>query len=137
MHALVEGTALGINTPIANTAIIFVAIIVHKGSESFALATNLGRSHLPMMRALSIFFLWAIMSPLGVVFGSLLANNLQTHNGQVAAAIFNSFAAGTFLYIATLHKATHVGASGKDNYLQEVLLLMTGLTLMAVVEIWL
>lgn len=137
VHALIEGTALGINVSLANVLIIFIAIIVHKGSESFALATNLGRSGLIVKKALPLFLLWACMSPLGVATGSVMASTIMGQNGQVVAAIFNAFAAGTFLYIATLHKASHICASEHGNHLQEFLLLLLGLAIMAVVEIWL
>lgn len=137
VHALIEGIALGINTTFTNTLFIFIAIIAHKGSESFALATHLGRSHLAMTRAMPLFFIWALMSPFGVLLGSELANHLQSHFGLVLAAVFNAFAAGTFLYIATLHKTTHLCTNERSNHFLEFLLLIVGLGIMAMVEIWL
>jgi zinc transporter 1/2/3 len=137
VHALIEGTALGINVTVTNALIIFIAIIAHKGSESFALATNLGRSRLSMKFAMTLFFIWALMSPLGVTLGSVLADHSQTHTGQLLAAIFNAFAAGTFLYIATLHKTTHLCTSKHSNHFLEFVLMLTGLGIMALVEIWL
>jgi zinc transporter ZupT len=136
VHALTEGAALGINTTLADITLIFIAIIVHKGSESFALATSLGKSHLPLARSMPIFLIWALMSPFGVLLGSALAEHLQTHQGEVTAAVFNAFAAGTFLYIATLHKASHVCTSEHNHHFYEFLLFLLGLGLMAVVEIW-
>lgn len=137
VHALTEGAALGINRTVADAVVIFIAIIVHKGSESFALATNLGRSHLPLKRSMMIFLLWALMSPFGVLVGSILANHLQSREGLVTAAVFNALAAGTFIYIATLHKTTHLCRSKHTDHFVEFLLLLLGLVLMAVVEIWL
>ncbi len=137
VHALTEGAALGINTTLADITIIFIAIIIHKGSESFALAASLGRSHLPLARSMPVFLGWALMSPLGVLLGSILADHLQSHRGLVMAAIFNALAAGTFLYIATLHKTSHLCRSKHTDHFVEFLLLLAGLTLMAVVEIWL
>jgi zinc transporter 1/2/3 len=137
VHAFIEGTALGINTTLVNVLAIFIAIIAHKGSESFALATNLGRSHLAMRRAMPLFLIWAMMSPLGVLVGSAMASNLQSHTGQVTAAVFNAFAAGTFLYIATLHKTTHMCSSKNSNHFLEFGLMLVGLGIMALVEIWL
>lgn len=137
VHALIEGTALGINITFVNTLFIFIAIIAHKGSESFALATNIGRSTIPRKWMLPIFTLWAFMSPLGVVMGSIAALNLHNQTGQIAAAVFNAFAAGTFLYIATLHKTSHICSENDGNHLHEFMLMLLGLTIMAVVEIWL
>lgn len=137
VHALIEGTALGINITFINTLFIFIAIIAHKGSESFALATNIGRSSIPKKWMLPIFSLWALMSPLGVVIGSIAALNLHNQTGQIAAAVFNAFAAGTFLYIATLHKTSHICSESDSNHLHEFLLMLLGLAIMAVVEIWL
>lgn len=137
VHALIEGMALGVNITLANALIIFIAIIAHKGSESFALATHLGKSHLSMTRAMPLFFIWALMSPLGVIVGSEMSHHLQSHTGQVTAAVFNAFAAGTFLYIATLHKTTHLCTSKYSNHFLEFLLLVVGLVVMAAVEVWL
>lgn len=136
VHAFIEGAALGINKTVADAFLIFVAIIVHKGSESFALATNLGRSHLPLSRAMPVFLFWAMMSPLGVFLGSLLTQHLQSQRGLVTTAILNALAAGTFLYIATLHKTSHICRSKHLDHFTEFLLLLLGLSLMAVVEIW-
>ncbi len=46
LHALIEGTVLGINTEFATAFILFLAIVLHKSSESFALAVVLNRNHL-------------------------------------------------------------------------------------------
>lgn len=136
VHAFIEGAALGVNLSFANILIIFVAIIVHKGSESFALATNLGKSPLPLSRSIPIFLCWAVMSPLGVLAGSLAANTLQSNSGLVVAAVFNAFAAGTFLYIATLHKANHLCSSPHGGHFREFMVMLVGLSLMALVQIW-
>jgi len=137
LHALVEGAALGINVELRDALIIFGAIIAHKGSESFALATKLGKSHLPLFSAYGIFLVWALMTPLGVLLGNTVSADLQTQQGLLIAALFNAFAAGTFIYIATLHQASQVCAHKATHYWVEFLLLLAGLGLMALVEIWL
>lgn len=102
IHALVEGAALGMGGSLSETAILFIAILAHKGSESFALGMALVRQQLSFNTILFIVILFACMTPLGIGLGTeLITANSQQH--ILISALFNAFAAGTFLYISTLH----------------------------------
>lgn len=140
IHALIEGTAFGINTAIATALIIFIAIIAHKGSESFALATALAKSELSNKRILVVFGLFSLMTPLGIAFGSIVLDLFKTQNGILLQAIFNSIAAGSFLYIATLHHSPehhhHLEEGLEENHLLHFIAVLIGLITMAVVAIW-
>jgi solute carrier family 39 (zinc transporter), member 1/2/3 len=46
IHSLIEGAVLGINTEFSALSIIFMAVIAHKGSESFALSVTLSRPNM-------------------------------------------------------------------------------------------
>src|SRR5579883_1547014 len=50
IHALIEGTALGKGETFSEAMMIFIAIIAHKGSESFALSVLLLRHQLAVRR---------------------------------------------------------------------------------------
>ncbi len=137
IHALTEGLALGVNAGISDTLIIFIAIIVHKGSESFSLAHSLARSPLGLSRLLWLFILFALMTPLGIAAGTVLKNTLSSHYGIISTAIFNALAAGTFLYIATLHQHHHHTHETVDHHpVKEFIALLFGLAMMAGVAIW-
>lgn len=137
IHAFTEGVALGINTTFISTLIIFTAIIVHKGSESFALSVSLIQSELATSRLYRLFILFALMTPLGILLGSLASHWLQERNVIITQAIFNAFAAGTFLFIATLHKVTHATCHHIErDHFHEFLAILFGIAMMAALAVW-
>lgn len=136
IHALIEGAALGVNTTLATASIIFVAIFAHKSSESFALAVILNRSQLLMRHIILLIAVFSLMTPLGIALGTLLAASMHHHSGLLLTATFNSFAAGTFLYISTLHHINHHQRSHEGEGMIEYVALLTGLIIMAVLALW-
>ena len=103
IHSLVEGAALGIGRTFTESLIIFTAIITHKGSASFALCITLMRYHFSLSRILFIILLFSLMTPIGIGLGTLISLGTQSRSGLFIEAIFDAFAAGTFLYMSTLH----------------------------------
>ncbi len=132
IHALLTGIAFGINQTLATASIIFIAIIAHKGSESFALATELYRSQLKFILSTTIFLIFSLMTPIGILFGATVSHIMQGDQDFIAQSIFNAIAAGTFIYIAFMHTGIASGRSAK-----EIISLFTGLIIMALVAIWL
>ena len=131
LHALIEGTALGVNTSFAAASVIFLAIIAHKSSESFALAVTLNRSTLPLRSVLIFIALFALMTPLGIALGAALTHSFNGVTQQILTAGFNAFAAGTFLYMSTLHHINHHHRTHDKESLWEFFVLVLGLGLMA------
>ena len=103
LHALTEGAALGIGSTFSETFMLFIAILAHKGSESFALCIMLLKHKLPFKRIMMIVIFFSLMTPLGISLGAVINAFTFAKDGMLVAAIFNAFAAGTFLYISTLH----------------------------------
>ena len=103
IHALVEGMALGMGPTFSETILLLIAIIAHKGSESFALGIILLKRQLPIKQITRMIFYFALMTPIGIAGGSALNQFGSTDYGNITTVIFNAFAAGTFLYISTLH----------------------------------
>lgn len=136
VHALSEGIALGVNSTISSIAIIFIAIVAHKSSEAFAVAIQLTKAQLHKVKIWTLFLLFALMSPLGVLLATLATQSTQQHTAILMTGIFNAFAAGTFLYIATLHKLHHQHDHVDQNQLLEFIATIIGLGIMAVVAIW-
>lgn len=136
IHALIEGGALGINTTIETASIIFLAIIVHKSSESFALAVVLNRTQLALKQIVLFIGLFALMTPLGIAIGSMLALSFESTTGKLLTAGFNAFAAGTFLYMSTLHHINHHQRLHQSETLTEFLFLLVGMVIMAVLALW-
>lgn len=136
VHSLIEGAALGINTTLATAFIIFLAIIIHKGSESFALAVVLNRSGLTRFHILSIVVLFSFMTPLGIFIGTTTTLFLENNQKLLLTAGFNAFAAGTFLYMSTLHHINHHQRSHAGEGLIEFVALVFGLAIMACLAWW-
>jgi zinc transporter 1/2/3 len=131
IHSLIEGAVLGINTALETAFVIFLAIIVHKGSESFALAVVLNRSQLTLRKIIIVIGLFSLMTPIGIFLGTIIARSLQFSQGQLLIAGFNAFAAGTFLYMSTLHHINHHERMHEKENLMEFLFLFMGLAVMA------
>lgn len=133
IHSLVEGAAIGTSNTPAETTMLFFAVIAHKGSESFALATNLHHHNLTTKNIQKIIAIFSFLTPLGIFIASLVMYALQTNSGNIIGAVFNAIAAGTFLYLATEHLIK--GTKSLENFL-EIIALISGITLMALVAIY-
>lgn len=132
-HALIEGAALGISVTLSEAAMLLIAILAHKASESFALCTALLRGQLPLFRIGIIVSIFALMTPIGIALGTMV---LHSADSTLAAAWFNAFAAGTFLYISTLHHVHfHEHAEDAQGML-EFGCLALGVTMMALIAAW-
>merc|ERR1711938_376555 len=58
IHSLLMGAAFGISTSVALTIVIFIAVLAHKGSASFALGLELSRSKFSASSALYLFLIF-------------------------------------------------------------------------------
>ena len=136
IHSLIEGTALGINTTFSETLMLFIAIIAHKGSASFALCVTLMRYHFSLRHILFVMTFFSLMTPLGIGVGTGMTFFLQSETGQIIAAIFNAFAAGTFLYMSTLHHIQFHKRAHEAQGILEFFCLLVGLVLMGLIVMW-
>lgn len=103
-HSVLAGAALGLEHNFSSFIAIFIAIVIHKGSEAFALSTSMQSHHIKKQVTYRILFLFSLMTPLGILFGASLSSILDSHSGKLSEGIFNAIAAGTFIYIAMLDK---------------------------------
>jgi zinc transporter ZupT len=101
VHSLVLGAALGFSREYPLMIMLFLAIIVHKWAESFAIAVQLNKSSLKTIHSVLFFLAFAFMTPFGIFVGSYFAKPLNTHS--LFDPILISISAGTFLYLGTLH----------------------------------
>jgi len=136
IHALIEGTVLGVNNTLTAASVIFIAILAHKSSESFALAVSLNRSHIKLSHIIFIIILFSLMTPLGIMLGTTFSTVMQSNRSQFITAGFNAFAAGTFLYMSTLHHVNHHHSEHDKENLFEFVALFAGLVVMGVLGIW-
>lgn len=100
VHSFFVGAALGISNQLTIVLMVFIAIIAHKWAAGFALAVQINNA-MQAKKGIYIYLLFAIMTPLGILFGDLINNPANIH--PMMEPIFTSLAAGTFLYLGTLH----------------------------------
>lgn len=136
IHAFVEGAALGIGATFSEIIMLFVAIIAHKGSESFALCIILLKNNISFKRIIFIITFFATMTPLGILFGTGINLLSLATNSEVITASFNAFAAGTFLYISTLHHIQFHQHVKEKQGLDGFAFLAIGLIAMGLLALW-
>ena len=135
IHSFIAGAALGIEKTILATAVLFIAIIAHKGGAAFALGISMIRGGIAKRRHIKVILLFSIMTPLGIFLGSILSRAFASSTGQILEGVFDSLAAGTFLYVAVLD-IIEEEFSIPGNELLKFLSIIAGLGLMALLAIW-
>jgi solute carrier family 39 (zinc transporter), member 1/2/3 len=136
IHAIIEGAALGIGSTFSETFMLFIAIVAHKGTESFALCITMMRHQLPHSRVIAIILFFSIMTPLGILLGTIINLYTFARSGEIVEAVFNAFAAGTFLYISTLHHIHFHQHTEDARGLLEFASLLLGIVLMGLIAVW-
>lgn len=134
IHSLLEGVALGIRDDFSLLIVIFIAIMAHKWAASYSLAIQISKNNLEPLKSWGLFLVFAIMTPLGIFFGNLINTGLETNN--IIAPAFGSLAAGTFLYIGTLHGLNRAVMVERCCNLRDYIYVIIGFTLMAIIGIW-
>jgi len=133
IHALSEGAALGLETAYAETAMLFIAILAHKGSESFGLCILLLRYALPIRHIVITLAFFSIMTPLGIFLGEIVNSS---GGSELTASLFTAFAAGTFLYISTLHHVHFHHHGDEARGMIEFGCLTAGVVMMGLIAVW-
>ncbi len=99
IHGILAGFALGVGFVEPKIAmVIFLAIITHKTTAAFSLATVFKLSDFPPRRSIGMLAVFALSTPAGALLSLPLLNTLDT----LQFAIPTSLAAGTFIYVATM-----------------------------------
>lgn len=134
IHSFLEGAALGLSQDISLVFIIFLAIIAHKWAASFALAIQINQSGISHRLGIILYTLFAIMTPLGIAVGHGIVSQLQSD--PLLEPVFLSLAAGTFLYLGTLHGLKRSVLVEKCCDLKHYGFVILGFSIMAIVAIW-
>jgi len=136
IHALIEGAALGIGETVPETAILLIAILAHKGSESFALCVTMLKHALPLKRIFLLTSLFALMSPLGIGLGMMMTEITYADHAMFLTATFDAFAAGTFIYMSSLHHIRFHHHAKETQGMWELGCLVLGVIVMAMIAVW-
>lgn len=134
LHAFLESAALGLSQDISIILMLALAIFAHKWAESFALAIQLTKSTLSFKLAIAYFFIFALIAPMGILLGGYVSDHIPEL--PLLGPTFLALAAGTFLYLGTLHGLSRAVMVQQCCNLRQYTFVILGFTLMALVAIW-
>lgn len=135
VHSVLAGAALGAEDTATGSLVIFLAIIAHKGAAGFALALDFRRADFARAKSMRLLVIFATMTPLGVVVGTGLNRFLEHRSGELFEGLFDTLAAGTFLYVAVVEIIAKEFAD-RQGVVTKFVLLCLGLMVMALIALW-
>ncbi|NWT17127.1 S39A1 protein, partial [Vireo altiloquus] len=131
LHAVLEGLALGLRQGDAAALRVLLALLLHKGAVAFGLSLELLRSRLRPPAVASCLVLLALMSPLGVGVGTVLAAGAGPRQ-HLCRAVLEGLAAGTFLFVTFLEiLPQELGVP--QNRIPKVILILAGFALVSAI----
>ena len=126
LHSAIAGAALGLQSEVVSSVLVMVAILCHKGSAAFALIVSMVAAGAEQRRLRTVLAVFAAMTPLGVLLGTVASGLLQGGTAVLIEAGFNALAAGTFIYVAILDVINAEMSSIDDRVAHFVRSAMTG-----------
>ncbi|XP_057642468.1 zinc transporter ZIP2 [Chionomys nivalis] len=101
-HSVFEGLAVGLQTTVAATVKLCVAVLAHKGLVVFSVGLRLLKVGAGSRWATFCILSLALMSPVGLALGLTVAGAASGPGQGLAQAVLEGVAAGTFLYVTFL-----------------------------------
>lgn len=101
-HSVFEGLAVGLQATVAATVQLCVAVLAHKGLVVFSVGLRLVKIGTGPRWATFCILSLALMSPVGLALGLTVAGGASGQAQELAQAILEGIAAGTFLYVTFL-----------------------------------
>jgi len=135
VHSFIAGMALGAESQVAASAVLFIAVIARKGVAAFALGVSLHRGAVRRSRSIGIVTLFSVMTPLGILAGTVMGALLSGHAEQWFEGNFDALAAGTFLYVAVVDIINQEFSVRRDVW-QKFAMVLVGLAVMALLAVW-
>ena len=102
IHSIITGLSLGLESHASTAIILALGIVLHKGSEAFALMVSTISANFAANRRNALLGVFAAMTPVGILAGMLGSSVLHGDAAALVEGSFNALAAGTFIYIAIL-----------------------------------
>ncbi len=102
IHSIIAGLSLGFESHASTAIILALGIVLHKGSEAFALMVSTISASFTANRRNALLGVFVAMTPAGIIAGMLGSRVLQGDGAALVEGSFNALAAGTFIYIAIL-----------------------------------
>jgi zinc transporter ZupT len=129
-HSIVEGISLG-SSDGDTVKSIMIAILAHKGLESFSLGTSLINSNASTLKYITFCLIFSLMTPIGVIIGALVLSNTE----GIVSAFITGFAAGTFTYVSIVEVLLPEFKKQQD-LLFKAIAASVGFAGMAIIALW-
>ncbi|MEL6715910.1 MAG: ZIP family metal transporter [Planctomycetota bacterium] len=119
VHALTAGVALAAMQGEERLAgVMLVAILAHKGFESFSLASVFGLAGMARTKIVALIVAFSLVTPLGLLLGDSIVAGV----GESGVGVATALATGTFLYVSLCELLPEVFHRRQDGPLKIVLL---------------
>ncbi|GMR51708.1 hypothetical protein PMAYCL1PPCAC_21903, partial [Pristionchus mayeri] len=134
-HSILEGFALGVQDSTSGIITLFVSLLLHKAVEAFSVGLQVSKGNTNRMKVvIGTILIYAMMTPIGSLLGAALQNaSINPVHKLGAVLLFESMAAGTFIYVTFLE----VLAREKDNEynsLEQLLSIVIGFSIIAALQ---
>ncbi len=128
VHSLTTGIGFAAATTVHESLElpVFISIVSHKGFEAFSLTSVFLLASFSRKRVVGLTVLFSLVTPLGVVLGTVFTSRFGAHGSAIATAL----AAGTFLFVCLCELLPEVFHHREDGAVK-IGLLAGGITLMA------
>lgn len=105
LHSFIDGLTVGLFKELDQIGIIGGSIILHQIPISLTLGFLFQRSNLTLRHwpTRIIFFIFIFSSPLGVIVGSVISDQIY----DFALMVIQAFSAGTFVYLGAVDLIVH------------------------------
>lgn len=135
VHSILAGATLGIERSWSITFVLLLAILAHKWAASFALSIQIAKAPVSLWMGIALLLTFSLMTPAGILLGEVLLKRFELY--PFLEPTFNALAAGSFLYLGSMHGFFQVGRAKKNHIpFQEYICLLLGFSIMAAVAIW-
>uniref|UniRef100_A0A0N4Z9X7 Zinc/iron permease n=1 Tax=Parastrongyloides trichosuri TaxID=131310 RepID=A0A0N4Z9X7_PARTI len=136
VHSVLEGFALGVQNKKISMYTLFASLVLHKGVEAFSVGLQVAKTNIKRKRfVIFSIMIYSLTTPLGALLGIILRSanfNIVIKDGLIF--VFESLAAGTFLYVTFFEILAHEKAN-KFNTLKQLLAIFIGFLMISVVQI--
>jgi len=103
IHSIIAGFSIGVQKQSSEVLTLFIAVIAHKWTESFALGVSLVQNQVNQkMQIFKFILVYSSMAPLGLILGIILEFSVVGNTQIIVNAIVSGIAAGTFIYISLI-----------------------------------
>lgn len=128
------GTAIGVSK-IQAAILLLVAVLAHKSSAGFALSLKMVQSNMSRRQVFVVFTLFACSTPAGIFLGDELHKILGMTSMLWIKAVILSIAAGTFLYMGTIHELSNSSLITQCKHRKGFIFLFMGIVITILVRV--